>query len=324
MTPECLAPAIPRPPGGPRHSVDGDEASLREGARVVHLLRGADPNAASRWGRSNSTLKGLSRNSSWRFWMRPAPAPRNRASSGTGASAGLVGSHREVKPLRGSTRSRRERGKFTDEQKVQAAKLVRDVGSISQVAKGLDLTESALRNWVCQAGIDAGNGSEGALTTKEKYASFASQKLLEQNSITVSTSRRVECYGNAVVEELLRDLEDGTDLSVSIGPPGPRAILRAQPFANTSRCPTVAVVDACDWDTRARQSSRTTSTLLRQPSPAVHRAREGQGASYPASARRLSRTLAGSLRPRRPAACSSGSPARRRGSDLATPQSSRR
>lgn len=64
--------------------------------------------------------------------------------------------------------SRRERRKFTDEQKTQAVKLVRDVGSISQVAKDLDLTESALRNWVRQADIDAGNGPDGALTTEEK------------------------------------------------------------------------------------------------------------------------------------------------------------
>ncbi len=64
--------------------------------------------------------------------------------------------------------SRRERRKFTDEQKTEAVKLVRDVGSISQVAKDLDLTESALRNWVRQADIDAGNGPEGALTTEEK------------------------------------------------------------------------------------------------------------------------------------------------------------
>ena len=64
--------------------------------------------------------------------------------------------------------SRRERRKFTDEQKAQAVKLVRDVGSISQVAKDLDLTESALRNWVRQADIDAGSGPEGALTTEDK------------------------------------------------------------------------------------------------------------------------------------------------------------
>ena len=64
--------------------------------------------------------------------------------------------------------SRRERRKFTDEQKTEAVKLVRDVGSISQVAKDLDLTESALRYWVRQADIDAGSGPEGALTTEEK------------------------------------------------------------------------------------------------------------------------------------------------------------
>lgn len=64
--------------------------------------------------------------------------------------------------------SRRERRKFTDEQKTQAVKLVRDVGSIGQVARDLDLTESALRSWVRQADIDAGNGPEGVLTTEEK------------------------------------------------------------------------------------------------------------------------------------------------------------
>ena len=67
---------------------------------------------------------------------------------------------------RGETASRshhvtlREK-KFTDEQKAQAVKLVRDVGSISQAAKDLDLTESALRNWVRQADIDAGSGPRG-------------------------------------------------------------------------------------------------------------------------------------------------------------------
>ena len=62
----------------------------------------------------------------------------------------------------------RERRKFSDEQKAEAVKLVRQVGSISQVARDLDLTESALRNWVMQADVDAGNGPDGALTTEEK------------------------------------------------------------------------------------------------------------------------------------------------------------
>ncbi len=42
------------------------------------------------------------------------------------------------------TMSRRKRRKFTAEQKAEAVRLV-EVGSIGQVAKDLDLTESALR-----------------------------------------------------------------------------------------------------------------------------------------------------------------------------------
>lgn len=64
--------------------------------------------------------------------------------------------------------SPRPRRKFTAEQKAEAVRLVREVGSIGQVAKDLDLTESALRNWVKQAEIDEGQGPEDALTTEEK------------------------------------------------------------------------------------------------------------------------------------------------------------
>ena len=46
--------------------------------------------------------------------------------------------------------------------------MVRDVGSVAQVARDLDLTETALRNWVKQADIDQGRGPESALTTAEK------------------------------------------------------------------------------------------------------------------------------------------------------------
>jgi transposase len=64
--------------------------------------------------------------------------------------------------------SRRQRRNFTPEQKADAIRLVRKVGSINQVAKDLDLTASALRNWVKQAEIDEGRGPEVALTTEEK------------------------------------------------------------------------------------------------------------------------------------------------------------
>lgn len=60
------------------------------------------------------------------------------------------------------------RRKFTAEQKAEAVRLVRETGSVSQVAKDLDLTPSSLRIWVKQANVDEGKGPEGALTTEEK------------------------------------------------------------------------------------------------------------------------------------------------------------
>ena len=63
---------------------------------------------------------------------------------------------------------RRNRRSFTSEQKADAVKLVRRVGSVVRVAQDLDLTESALRSWVKQAEIDEGRGPAGALTTEEQ------------------------------------------------------------------------------------------------------------------------------------------------------------
>ena len=40
--------------------------------------------------------------------------------------------------------------------------------TVSEVARELGLTESAVRAWVRQAGIDAGRGPAGALTTEER------------------------------------------------------------------------------------------------------------------------------------------------------------
>jgi transposase-like protein len=40
--------------------------------------------------------------------------------------------------------------------------------SITDVARDLDLTESALRNWVHQAEVDDGRGQHGELTTAER------------------------------------------------------------------------------------------------------------------------------------------------------------
>ncbi len=65
--------------------------------------------------------------------------------------------------------AKRKRREFTAEFKADAVKLVRAGGrSIGQVAKDLDLTETALREWVRRAEIEAGEGPPGALTQAER------------------------------------------------------------------------------------------------------------------------------------------------------------
>lgn len=66
-------------------------------------------------------------------------------------------------------RQRRKRRSFTAEFKAEAVRLCR-VGdrSVAQVAGDLDLTETALREWVKRADVDAGKGPPEALTTSER------------------------------------------------------------------------------------------------------------------------------------------------------------
>jgi len=66
-------------------------------------------------------------------------------------------------------RQRRARRAFTAEFKTEAVKLCQ-VGdrTIRQVAEDLDLTETALRAWVKQAEVDAGNGPADSITTTER------------------------------------------------------------------------------------------------------------------------------------------------------------
>ena len=65
-------------------------------------------------------------------------------------------------------RRRRARRQFTDEYKQQAVRLVLDEGkSVSAVARELDLTASALTQWVRQTQADRTKGRTG-LTTAER------------------------------------------------------------------------------------------------------------------------------------------------------------
>ena len=64
---------------------------------------------------------------------------------------------------------RRTRRSFTEEFRAGAVRLVLDEGkSAGAVARDLDLTESALRNWVAQARADRTKGKSGGLTTVER------------------------------------------------------------------------------------------------------------------------------------------------------------
>ena len=65
--------------------------------------------------------------------------------------------------------AKRKRRAFTQEFKAEVVELCeRGDRSIGQVARDLDLTETAVRSWVKQAAVDRGDGPAGALTTDER------------------------------------------------------------------------------------------------------------------------------------------------------------
>jgi transposase len=70
--------------------------------------------------------------------------------------------------LMADTPPRRPRRRFDEEFKAQAVRLVLDEGkSVGSVARDLDLTETALREWVNRARADRTKGKTG-LTTAER------------------------------------------------------------------------------------------------------------------------------------------------------------
>jgi transposase len=63
----------------------------------------------------------------------------------------------------------RKKRTFTAEQKAEAVRTVEESGKpITQVAREMGLTASALNKWVKQAKIDETGSSEGALTSPER------------------------------------------------------------------------------------------------------------------------------------------------------------
>jgi transposase-like protein len=75
---------------------------------------------------------------------------------------------REECSMRKQKLGRRARRSFAPEFKADAVRLVKGGKTPAQVAKELELTESALREWVKRADADAGVGSPDVLTTEER------------------------------------------------------------------------------------------------------------------------------------------------------------
>jgi transposase len=65
--------------------------------------------------------------------------------------------------------AKRKRRSFTAEFKAEVVRKVLSSGKTAgQVARELDLTETAVRHWVKQAQADSGKGPPGVMTTAEK------------------------------------------------------------------------------------------------------------------------------------------------------------
>lgn len=90
--------------------------------------------------------------------------------------------------------SRRTRRSFTDEFKAGAIRLVLDEGkTISQVARDLDLTQSALRTWVERARADRSNGKTG-LTTAEREELTKLRKLVRELTMERDILKEAAAY----------------------------------------------------------------------------------------------------------------------------------
>jgi transposase len=62
----------------------------------------------------------------------------------------------------------RPRRFFPPEYKAEVVELIRSTGkSVGQVARELDLTETAVREWVKRADLDAGRRTDGLTTTEQ-------------------------------------------------------------------------------------------------------------------------------------------------------------
>jgi transposase len=99
------------------------------------------------------------------------------------------------RPMADTSKRRRPRRQFDDDFKAQAVRLVLDEGkSVGSVARDLDLTETALREWVKRARADRSHGKTGLTTVeREELARLRKENriLREEREILKNQSRAV-------------------------------------------------------------------------------------------------------------------------------------
>jgi transposase len=78
----------------------------------------------------------------------------------------------------------RPRRFFPPEDKAEVVELIRATGkTVGQVARELDLTETAVRQWVRQADRDAGRRSDGLTTVERDELRRENRELREEREI---------------------------------------------------------------------------------------------------------------------------------------------
>ncbi len=92
------------------------------------------------------------------------------------------------------SKARRPRRQFDEDFKAQAVRLVLDEGtSVGAVARDLDLTESALRQWVEHARADRSGGRTG-LTTAERDELAGCARRIACCGWSTRSSQKVHVY----------------------------------------------------------------------------------------------------------------------------------
>ena len=112
----------------------------------------------------------------------------------------------------------RPRRFFPPEYKAEVVELICTTGkTVGQVARELDLTETAVRAWVRQADLDAGRRSDGLTTAERDELRKLRREVrdLVKNARSCARPRRTQCVSATVVP--VYRLGSGTRGSCGVG-----------------------------------------------------------------------------------------------------------